>query len=86
MRTLMKFEADWCGPCQQVKPIVDQVMGDHTDLALEVVDIDQDANLPLVQQYGVRAVPTFVLRDGDQVLATATGAMTRSQLEEFVAR
>ncbi len=85
MKTLLKFEADWCGPCQQIKPVVTDVLEQHPEIDLKIVDIDQQANHGLVQKYGVRAIPTLVLLDeaGDQ-LSTFRGAMSRSQLEHFI--
>ena len=75
MKTLLKFEADWCGPCQQVKPIVEDVLAERDNVTLEVINIDDEANLPFVHAHGVRAVPTFVLKDGDKVVDVTTGAM-----------
>ena len=85
MKTLLKFEADWCGPCQQVKSVVAEVLKGREDIALQVVDIDDEANLALVREHAIRSVPTFVLKSGNEVVATTTGAMSQSQLEAFLA-
>lgn len=84
MRRLLKFEADWCGPCQQVKPAVNDVVAERENLELQSIDIDAEENLDLVRAYGVRAVPTFVLTSDDKVIAMTSGAMSRSQLAAFV--
>lgn len=62
---LVDFYADWCGPCKQLEPIVEQVAAE-TDGAVATVDID--AHQRLAQQYQVRGVPTMVVfADGDPV-------------------
>lgn len=62
---LADFYADWCGPCKQLAPIVEQVAA-ATDGAVAKVDID--AHQRLAQQYQVRGVPTMVLfADGEPV-------------------
>jgi thioredoxin-like negative regulator of GroEL len=85
MRTLLKFEADWCGPCQQIKPIVNDVLADREgELELRTIDVDNPRNVSLVQQFGVRAIPTLVLMEGETVVNIHRGALGRSELEHFV--
>lgn len=57
---LLKFYADWCGPCRMMKPMVDQIAKEH-DLELQEVNIDND--IELAHQYGVQGVPTLILLD-----------------------
>ena len=55
---LVDFYADWCGPCQQLAPIVVSVAA-RTDAA--VAKVDTDAQRALAANYGVRSLPTLVL-------------------------
>ncbi len=86
MRTLLKFEADWCGPCQQIKPVVRDVI-DASDGAVELqsVNVDDPANRELVNTHGVRAIPTLVLLDNGEVKGIHRGTLSKAQLERFVA-
>ncbi|XOV88054.1 MAG: thioredoxin family protein [Pseudomonadota bacterium] len=85
MKTLLKFEADWCGPCQQIKPIVRDVVEMHKDnVNLQTIDVDDPANMALVQAHGVRAIPTLVLIDGETVVNTHSGTLGRAELEQFL--
>ncbi|HKI73593.1 MAG TPA: thioredoxin family protein [Pseudomonadales bacterium] len=86
MKTLLKFEADWCGPCQAIKPVVNDVVARHTaDVTLQTVDVDDPANVALVQAHGVRAIPTLVLLDGEEVVRTHRGTLGAAELERFIA-
>jgi thioredoxin 1 len=86
MKTLLKFEADWCGPCQQIKPLVTDVLAKSADIRLQTVDVDDQTNQALVKQHGIRAIPTLVLLDeSNDILRTHRGALNRQQLEAFVA-
>ena len=84
-KTLLKFEADWCGPCQAVKPAVD-ILKEETGSSLNVVpvDIDDPVNAALLRKHGVRSVPTFVLIAGEEVLEKQVGAVSLNQLRELV--
>jgi thioredoxin 1 len=59
------FYADWCGPCQMIAPVVEEIAAE-TPAAVAKVDVD--ANQQLAGEYGVRGVPTLVLfADGESV-------------------
>jgi thioredoxin 1 len=62
---LADFYADWCGPCQMIAPIVEEIAA---ETAAAVAKVDVDANQQLAAEYGVRGVPTLVLfADGEAV-------------------
>jgi thioredoxin 1 len=62
---LVDFQADWCGPCQMLEPIVERIAA-STDAVVASVDVD--ANGGLAGQYGVQGVPTlFLFVDGEPV-------------------
>lgn len=85
MKTLLKFEANWCGPCQQLKPIVTEVLAGHgTDVELKTINVDDPDNQALVQRHGVRAIPTLVLLEGDVVVNIHRGMPGKPDLERFV--
>tara|TARA_R110002073_G_scaffold5313_4_gene32918 strand:- start:512 stop:775 length:264 start_codon:yes stop_codon:yes gene_type:complete len=86
MKTLLKFEADWCGPCQQIKPMVNAVLSNAKDVQLQTVNVDDAENRALVQKHGVRAIPTLVLLDDkNAIINTHRGALNRQEFEAFVA-
>lgn len=80
---LVDYWADWCGPCKQIAPMLDDVdrdMGNKVQVAK--VNIDQNPKSP--QKYGVRGIPTLMLFKDGQVAATRVGAMSKSALTEWI--
>jgi thioredoxin 1 len=73
---LLDFHADWCGPCQKMRPIVKQLK--QNKFPVKSVDIDHDPD-DLATRYRVQAVPTFVVVDGSgRELDRTKGTRTRS--------
>jgi thioredoxin 1 len=79
---LIEFYADWCPPCQKLKPIVDKV---SKDLKLNVDKIDIDANAKLADAFGVDRIPTLILvKDGNvvvKIIGFVDEETLRNQLE-----
>lgn len=67
MITLIDFYADWCGPCQAMKPVFDKVIPEFSGkVTFEKINVDIDQSK--AQEYGVMSIPTMViLKDGKEV-------------------
>ncbi|WP_419148648.1 thioredoxin TrxA [Pseudoalteromonas 'SMAR'] len=80
---LVDFWAEWCGPCKMIAPILDEVVESHGDrVAIGKLNIDQNAGTP--PKYGIRGIPTLLLFKDGQVAATKVGALSKTQLVEFL--
>ena len=80
---LVDFWAEWCGPCKQLSPILDEVSKDMGDkVTIAKVNIDDNPESP--QKYGVRGIPTLILFKDGKPVATKVGAMPKSQLVDWL--
>jgi len=81
--TLVDFYATWCGPCQQMHPILDKLK-DKMGSTVRVVKIDVDKNQEVAAKFKIRSVPTLLLfRKGEIVLRQA-GGMDAKALEQKI--
>lgn len=76
---LLKFEADWCGPCKAMKPMIEDIARDY-DGRLTVATLDVDANSQTAYRFGVRGVPTVLLFKGGEVVGQKVGLPRKADL------
>jgi thioredoxin 1 len=80
---LVDYWAEWCGPCKQIAPILDEIAEEYTD-RITVAKINIDDNPQTPQNYGVRGIPTLMLFKNGEIEATKVGALTKGQLASFL--
>jgi len=79
---LVDFWAEWCGPCRQLSPIIDELSKDKTDIEVFKINIDKNPEIPT--KYGVRGIPTMIMFKDGKPIATKVGALPKSALYEWV--
>ncbi len=80
---LLDFWAEWCGPCKMIAPLLDDVADEYAEkLKIVKLNIDENPNTP--QKFGIRSIPTLMLFKDGAVHAQKLGAMSKSQLNEFL--
>jgi thioredoxin 1 len=80
---LVDFWAEWCGPCKMIAPILHEV-ADEFDGKVTVGKLNVDENNETPPKYGIRGIPTLLLFKGGNVAATKVGALSKTQLIEFL--
>lgn len=81
-KVLLDFWAAWCGPCQMMSPVLEEVASEHPEVKVGKVNVDEE--LKLSAQYGVISIPTFVVLEGGKVIKQAVGAMPKEDLEALL--
>jgi thioredoxin 1 len=80
---LVKFGAEWCGPCRMLDPELDQ-LAEQRRGQLDVVRVNVDQRASLAQHYGVSSIPRLLLFRHGQVVADRVGYVDQSQLQQWV--
>ena len=81
---LVDFWAEWCGPCKQIAPALEQIaveLGDQVTVAK--LNIEDSPTTP--SRYGVRGIPTMMLFKGGQMASMKVGAMPKGKIVEWLA-
>lgn len=80
---LVDFWAQWCGPCNMIAPILEEVASAyHGKLHVAKVNVDENSEIPA--KFGIRGIPTLMVFKGGQLAATKVGALSKAQLTAFI--
>lgn len=81
---LVDFWATWCGPCQMVGPIVEEIAEEVTDVKICKVDVDENAEL--AREYHVMSIPMFMAFKDGQVVKRDVGAKSKEELLAMIGK
>ncbi len=80
---LVDFWAEWCGPCKQIAPALEQISEELADqIVVAKVNIEESPSAP--SRYGVRGIPTLMLFRGGQMTSMKVGAMPKQKILEWL--
>jgi thioredoxin 1 len=80
---LVDFWAEWCGPCRQIAPSLDE-LGEEFAGKVQIVKVNIDENPETPTKYGVRGIPTLILFKDGEAAATQVGAAPKSALRAWI--
>ena len=81
---LVDFWAEWCGPCKQIAPALEQLAAElQGKVTIAKLDIEQSPTTP--SRYGVRGITTMMLFKGGQMASMKVGAMPKGKIVEWLA-
>jgi len=80
---LIDFWAEWCGPCKQVAPILDEINKEIGDkIKIVKINIDQNPNIP--NKYGIQSIPTLIILKKGKIIATKVGSCPKSEIVSWI--
>jgi thioredoxin 1 len=86
MNKVIKFSADWCGPCKVYKPNYTKFAEEVSGKGIDVLDLDVDKNSDEASKYGVRSIPlTLFIKDGEVVDKISGVIPTSALLDKYAA-
>ena len=80
---LVDFWAEWCGPCKQIAPSLEEI-GTELGDKLTIAKVNVDESPAVASRYNVRSIPALMLFKGGQVAASRIGAMPKNKIKEWV--
>ena len=80
---LVDFGAEWCGPCKQLDPILEEIASENID-KLKIFKINIDDNPMTPQKFGVRGIPTIMLFKEGKLIDSKVGSLPKSALESWI--
>jgi thioredoxin 1 len=81
---LVDYWAEWCGPCRQIAPVLDELSETYKG-KLQIVKMNVDENQSIPAQFGIRGIPTLMIFKGGKLVKTQVGAMSKGQMTALVA-
>ena len=82
MKQVIRFTAQWCGPCKMYTPIFNKVASETSGVNFETIDVDMAD--PRITEYGIRNIPTTLILENGQVIQKQTGLIQEQQLRQMI--
>ena len=80
---LIDFWAQWCGPCKEIAPILEEIADEMQDI-IKVVKINIDENPNIPNKYGIQSIPTMIIFKKGQPISTKIGVAIKSEVKTWI--
>jgi thioredoxin 1 len=86
MIEMIKFGAEWCGPCRMVKPLVSALQEKYNvkGSSIKITDIDVDNNGEVAVKYGIKSIPSFVFLYDNELIEKKVGVLAEKEIESIL--
>lgn len=79
---LLDFWASWCGPCQQLSPIIEELSEEITDAKIGKINVDEE--MELAKKFRVMSIPTLVVINKGEKVSSAVGVQTKEEIRNML--
>ena len=84
-RVLVDFNAEWCGPCQALRPIIEEAEAELPE-GIKIVPVDIDENREVAEKYGISAIPCLVLFENGEEVDRFVGLMSKKKILKMLSK
>ena len=81
-RVLVDFNAEWCGPCKMMKPVLEEISQSKNEIKIVSINVDDEDEL--ASKYNVSSIPCLVLIENGEEINRSIGLISRSELDSFI--
>jgi thiol-disulfide isomerase/thioredoxin len=81
MSHVLYFTADWCNPCQRTRPVAEELKRDGL---VDFIFVDADSEIELLEKFGIKSIPTYILIEDGIEVKRMNGAKTRQEFLDFI--
>lgn len=81
-KVLVDFYATWCGPCQLLSPILEEIGKENKEVT--IVKIDVDKNESLARKHGIMSIPTIEIYDKGNLVDKQVGLLSKEEIEDLL--
>lgn len=80
---VVDFWAEWCGPCKQIAPVLDELSGKFGD-KVKVVKLNVDESQAIAAKYNIQSIPTLLMFKGGEIASKHIGFQGKQKLEQWI--
>ena len=81
-RVLVDFNAEWCGPCKMMKPVLEEISTSNNEIKIVSINVDDEDEL--ASKYNISSIPCLVLIENGEEINRSIGLISRSDLDSFI--
>lgn len=81
---LVDFWAPWCGPCQMMAPIMEELAQEYEASQIKIAKLNVDDNAVTAGTYQVMSIPTFIIFKGGKAVDKMSGSVSKQKMKEFI--
>ena len=81
-KVLLDFWATWCGPCQMIAPVLEEIAAENERVTVAKINVDEE--MELAMQFGITSIPTLVVMDKGQAVAKMIGFRPKADIEKLL--